>query len=278
MMLGHEAITPGQLWSDWNTDPGIVVPVITFAVSYVRGWTAARRRRRGELAAFVCAVATIAAALISPLDAAATALLSAHMVQHLALIVVAAPLLASCRPLRYLGAGLPRSGRRRMLRLAAHPHARRVRAVVGHPLVVAAFAAVAVWVWHLPSLYETALRHHPVHGLEHLTLLMSAVAVWAAVVRTSNRPASIPASLAALFVTGLSGAALGAVITFARRPLYPIHVPSSRLWDVSPLSDQQLAGTMMWVVPGFVYLGAIGWLVARWLTPVPATVTTETAA
>jgi cytochrome c oxidase assembly factor CtaG len=268
-MLAHQVVAPSELAGAWSFEPGVVAALAGTAVVYARG-TARLGRRVGPFgrarrdAAFYGGLLVIAAALLSPLDALAAALFSAHMVQHLVLMVVAAPLLAAARPAAALVAGLPARGR---------DMARRARADLrpwtehwlGNPLVVWTVGTVALWAWHMPSLYEAALAHDGLHALEHASFLGTALLFWG-VVFASGARRGVPRPVATLlvFASGVQSSALGAILLFASTPLYPVHNAGAVVWGRSPLEDQQLAGALMWVPPGLLYVLTMAWLLVRW--------------
>jgi putative membrane protein len=223
-----------------------------------------------QVAAFVAGLVTLAVALVSPLDSAAAALFSAHMVQHLLLVVVAAPLLVAGRTGRMALMALPGRPRRQVRSAIARRPVRRVADLLAHPLAVWGLGTAVLWVWHLPSPYEAALAHEAVHAVEHLTLLATALLLWDVVLGGPRRRLAVPIAVLVLFATGLQGAALGAVLVFARSPLYAAHEPTAPLWGLTPLEDQQLAGGLMWVPPGLVYLGVVAALVVRWFAALDA--------
>lgn len=270
MSPGSVVVAAGR----WSPDPSVVASLLLLAASYGVGAARCRAAGRpvtpGRAVAFVGGLTALGVALASPVETLAASLFSAHMVQHLLLVVVAAPLLALSRPGRVLLAAGPRSWRRRAHGLAGP---RPVRVGVHrllHPVTVAVAGVVVLWAWHLPTLYEGALADPVVHLLEHATLLGTAVATWW-LVGTRRGPLAIgrPAAVALLFVTALHSSALGAVLSLAAAPLYPTHIVRAPALGVSALSDQQLAGALMWVPPGIVYLVAMVVLLQRWLaTPV----------
>jgi cytochrome c oxidase assembly factor CtaG len=203
---------------------------------------------------FAAALATCAAALLPPLAAQADHSLVAHMVQHVLLLVVAAPLLALGAPLPTLLWALPARGRRWASvpwRRALRSHARQWPAWVAGTLLVASVVMVA---WHAPALYEAALRHEALHALEHVSFLATATALWWSVGVGSGRPKG--AAVAVVFVAALPGTALGAALTLAGRPWYAGY-PS--------LGDQQLAGVVMWGFAGLAYVLMAAVLFGAWL-------------
>jgi putative membrane protein len=236
------------------------------AVLYRQGFVNVRARARPgphprQVAAFAAGLAVLAAALVSPLDGAAASQFAAHMVQHLVLMMVAAPLLAAGRPVLVMGAALPATGRRRLRRVAAR---RPVTALV-HPVTVWALGTVVLWAWHLPVLYDAAVRNDVLHAVEHATLLGTAALLWAVVLGRSQRPLAAPAAVGLLFATMLQSSGLGAVLTLAQAPLYSVHGATTSAWGLTPLENQQLAGALMWIPPGVVYLGVMAALLVRWL-------------
>lgn len=191
-------------------------------------------RRRDCL---VVGATLVAAALVGPLEHAAGTSVAWHMVQHLVLTVGAPPLLV-------LG------HRRRLARTPAE-------ATVA--VAAAAFVAtVVLGAWHLPLLYDGAVREGTVHGLEHTSLLVSSLVLWATLLDPVTPRGT---STLVLFVWSMPMAALGAAMTVATRPWYELGSGST----AARLGDQQLAGVLMWVVGGGVALGAGVSLFASWL-------------
>jgi putative membrane protein len=242
----------------------LVAGLVGAGAVYARGFARLGRRTRssptGRAVAFGGGLAVVAAALMSPLEGAAAERFSAHMVQHLLLMVVAAPLLAYARPRAALVAGLPEGGREAVRRVAALEGLRRLGRALVHPLAVWTIGALAVWAWHMPSLYDLALRDHVAHVLEHACFVAAAVLFWTVVLGSGARR-GVPRPVATLlvFTSGVQSTALGAVLLFATTPLYQAHGQGS-----SALEDQQLAGALMWGPPALVYLITIGWLLVRW--------------
>ena len=242
-------------------DPGAAVLVVAAAGTYAVGW---RRppvdpdgtgRRWWQPWLFGAGLATVAVALVSPLDGRAHTRLAAHMVQHVLLLAVAPPLLVAASPVPTLLAGLPAA----------------VGAVVRHGLTIVrdelrsprwpAWTAAAVvaqtavmWAWHAPGLYEAALRRPELHALEHLSFLGVGLLFWATMAAAVGTRRG--AGVMALFVAALPGSALGAALTLADHPWYASY---------PALDDQQLAGVVMWAFAGTVYVVAAGVVFGLWL-------------
>ncbi|MEH3039098.1 MAG: cytochrome c oxidase assembly protein [Sphingomonas paucimobilis] len=194
----------------WARINGDPVLVAVLAVGAI---FAARLPSRQRTAGLV-AMAVLAVAFVSPLCALSVALFSARTVHHLLLIGIAAPLLAIAWPVR-------------------------ARVAVTLPLSTA-----ILWAWHLPALYDAALGHVGLYWIMQATLLGSAWFYWGSLRRASPMEA----------VAGIAGGAvqmgfLGALLTFAGRPLYESHLATTVSFGLGPLADQQMAGLIMWV-PG----------------------------
>jgi putative membrane protein len=268
MTLAHEAVAPSELWSSWHPEPLILATLALTALLYRQGLAHQRAWRRpaarpAEVVAFAGGLLALAVALASPLEGAASSLFAAHMAQHLLLMMVAAPLLVLGRPVVVLSQALPRRWRR-VLRARARRRVRMTAHSLSHPAVVWAVGATVLWAWHLPTLYEVALSHDALHALEHVSLVASSALVWALALGRGPRSLATPAAVMVLFATALQSGALGAVLALARTPLYPIHAPAAPLWGLTPLEDQQLAGVLMWVPPGLVYVTVMAGLLVRW--------------
>lgn len=242
-----------------------VLPVVTLIAGLAwayhsglqRAWSTAGRGRLvrpAQARVFAAGVVALAAALLPPLDARAASSLTAHMAQHVLLLVVAAPLLALGAPLPTLLWALPERHRAKAMaawRRLLHSHATRWLAWAGGALVA---ESVVMGGWHLPVLYQAALRHPALHALEHASYLVTAVGFsWAVGVGSARRHGS---AVAVVFVAALPGTALGAALTLAARPWYPAY-PS--------MADQQLAGVVMWGFAGLAYVLASAALFGVWL-------------
>ena len=199
----------------------------------------------------LCSLCLICAfAIIGPLDDWAETSASAHMVQHMLLMVVTAPLWALSLPLPQFAAITGRWGRvawQPLLKLAAYP------------LSLAYLHAAVVWFWHTPRFYVLALEHPWWHLVEHICFVFTAAMLWWAVLHCTERTRSW--ALLALLFTLMHTGFLGAILTFANTLLY---YPSHQL------VDQQLAGLLMWVPGGLPYMLAAAWLGYRWLRGIAA--------
>ena len=222
----------------------------------------ARRQIVGvkTVALFYAGLLTVAVALASPLDAGAESSLPEHMIQHVLLLSVAGPLLAFGMPLPTLLWALPAQLRRRsvsVVRRLQRGHDRRGAIWLTSALVA---EAAVMWGWHVPSLYEAAIRNSVVHAAEHASFLLVSTAAWwsVATMRRSLRGAAAVAAL----LGSVPGMALGVAMVLAPRPWYPIY-STGRVVDA--LANQQLAGVIMWAFGGMAAVIAGAALFASWL-------------
>lgn len=266
--------SPHDLWTSWNSEPSIWMPLLFSILIYAWGLhNAWRRAGRGrgitarQCICFACAILVLVLALMSPLDALSHALFSAHMIQHLILMLVAAPLLVlSDYQLAFLWV-LPR---RRARALGSGFH--QSQSVSGgwrvftNPVFVWVVFTLAMWLWHTPLLYQAALDNEWIHILEHLIFLMTAMLFWWLLLK-QQRPDHIHYAMTIpfLFLTVLQSGILGALMTFTTQAWYPAYAVSTTTWGLTPLEDQQLAGLIMWMPGGAIFtLLTIGHF-AAWL-------------
>lgn len=273
MTLSHGMVTPSDLWTVWTWDPLVLGGSLAAAWFYgigIRRSPSAKPGRR--VISFYLGLGAIALSLISPLDALGRTIFSAHMVQHLVFILVAAPLLVYGAPVTFISIGLPVSARRMIRRAERTRPAQSAARLARNPLLVLGLHVVVLWLWHLPSLYEAALRSTWVHGLEHASFLGSAVLFWALAIggMRDRRRAGYGPVLGVFFLNLLQSGALGMILVFAANELYAAHVSGAALWGMSALEDQQLAGTLMYVPPGFTYSVTMAVLFLRWMRSLDA--------
>jgi cytochrome c oxidase assembly factor CtaG len=262
-------VEPAEAWTAWNWDPVVWLVVLLPAVAYVALWRRAGRRdaaARWRRRSFLAGVAALAVALLSPLDAMGESLASAHMVQHLLLTTVAAPLLVLGVRWRVLVGGVPAAMRRRTAAWRTTSAGRAGRAVLAHPVVASLPFVAALWLWHAEGPYGAALDNSFVHAVEHACFLATALLSWAAILARPRRRAVAP-GMAVLVLFGLAmvSGLLGLLLTFAPTPWYPAYAETTEAWGLTPLEDQQLAGVIMWVPGGGAYLIAALVLVILWI-------------
>lgn len=257
-MIAH--LTFGNAWFSargWTWDPELWVFVLAAIWAYALG----RRRLRAEgtagptwrLSLYYIAIAVTVFALQSPFDALSGSLLSVHMVQHMLLLVVAAPLFAASTPWPELRRAMPPRVQAWLARVgraadgtgwvgtAAH--------VLWHPATALVLFVGTLWVWHIPSLYDLAVRDPFLHEQEHLLYLATGVLYWSHALGASWLAARMrPTQRIVFLVLGMVACwMLSLVLIMARAPLYPAYIPVvSTVSGMTPISDQRLAAGLMW--------------------------------
>jgi len=219
---GPAPVTWGEVSQSWNLD----WIAFGFCAAIIIAHMA---RREPSRLALVFAIVTLSALFLSPFCALTAALFSARAVHHVLLIAVAAPFLALAFPPR----GVPAGG-------------------ISLPWL-AGIHALILWLWHVPDIYALAVQQAGMYWLMQISLLGSAWLMWRGIL--DSRKAAGPA-LAALLATIVQMGMLGALLTFAREPLYEPHFFTTTVLGLTPLEDQQLAGLAMWVPAALPYLCA----------------------
>ncbi len=268
IVLAHaeEVTGPHDLLTAWSLDPLVIMAIVAACWWYQAGARALWRSAGwggvvapGQVTAFALAVVTVVVAFVSPLDAASEVLFSAHMVQHVLLTLVAAPLFVHAAPLQVVAWGLPARARRTVGRWQG-----RVRRLLVSPALpgvgLASFTGVFV-LWHAPVLYDAALAIEAAHALEHATMLVFALAFWAPVLHP--RRTNPGTGVLLLFVSMVVSGVLSALLVFAPTALYAHD--NTAAWGLTRLQDQQAAGAVMWVLGGAIYVVSAALTVARWL-------------
>jgi putative membrane protein len=254
----------------WNALTAVVLAVV--AALYVAGlrrlWRteAGRHTIRGwRAASFAAGCASVAMALLSRLDFWSDILFSAHMGQHEILMLISAPLMVLGRPFVVTLWGLPPSTRNRIA------NAMRTRWLtiawerLTGPLTVLVLHALVLWVWHVPTLFEAALHHEPLHVFQHLGFFLTAALFWWALLHGRYGRLGYGVAVLYVFATAMHTQLLGALLTFGPRIWYPTHAARTAAHHVNPVDDQQLAGIVMWIPFGVVFLIIGLALFAAWL-------------
>jgi cytochrome c oxidase assembly factor CtaG len=272
--LAHEG--KPHNWHDltraWSFEPLVVISLTLMALLFVRGVRALWRQsdtgkgiRRWEAAAFAGGWLTLFVALVSPVHAWGRVLFSAHMTQHELLMLVAAPLIVLGRPLIAFMWALPLEWSRRVGDWARTAWFRKSWKALTIPLVAWCLHAAALWLWHVPSLFEATLHSELMHTLQHLSFFLSALLFWWALVHGRRGWLGYGAAVLYVFTTSIHSGLLGALLTFSHAVWYPSYVGLTSSWGLTPIEDQQLGGLIMWIPAGVLYVFAGLALLAGWL-------------
>jgi putative membrane protein len=257
-----------SIWSEpWSWEPAITIPLAVLFVIYALG-----ALRRGDFktlrwrhASFLAGWFTFALALTSPIHEIGEQLFSAHMLQHEIMILISAPLISAAHPAATcLWAFSPRH--RKNFGGWVHSIERRswLQFLMG-PLVAWLLEAAALWIWHIPFLYQATLSSDWIHAAQHLSFFLTAVLFWSALYGVGRSVLGYGAATLYVFGTAVHCSALGALLTFSTVLWYPAYAATTSRWGLTALQDQQLGGVIMWVPSGVVFIVIGLALFARWL-------------
>jgi cytochrome c oxidase assembly factor CtaG len=252
------------LWRLWTFDPGIVIPLALSAILFGTGARGSRGTSGARRLLFWSGWIVLTVALISPIHELGESLFSAHMVQHELLMLVAAPLLVLARPLVPMLWALPIGARKKIGAWSKRPSFAKGWSLITKPVVAWILQAAAIWVWHIPALFDMTLRNDWVHAAQHVSFLGTSMLFWWSMLYSWG-PASYGRSFLAVFTTAIHTSLLGVLMTFAREPWYSAYAATTKAWGLTPLEDQQIGGLIMWIPAGIVYVGAGLALFAAWL-------------
>ncbi|MEN1940127.1 cytochrome c oxidase assembly protein [Luteimonas sp. MJ174] len=259
---GHDH--PPTLATAWTPTSWLLLPlaawILLYAVGLSRLWRRAGVGTGVGVGGAAVAVAGVVVLLLSttwPLDAYGEWSLAAHIAQHMLLLAFVPPLLLAGKPLAVAAHALP-------MRASAWLHRRLGTASTAAAASLTAASVVhgaVLWGWHLPVAATAALESDPVHWAMHGTFLASGLWLWAAMWRRIRDPhvgsgAGVVAMVAVMMQMGF----LGALLTFATRPLYPVYAERAPQLGLDVMADQQLAGVLMWVPSCIPYLAGAMWL------------------
>ena len=245
---------PGTL-SHYSVAQGVTLPLLALAY-----WLPYRQRTRTlasegrsvagwRRACFAAGLVVCAIALSAPIGGLSDELLTAHMIEHLLLGDIGALLLV-------LGLTVPILAP--LLRIKAIDRLR----VLTHPLVALPVWAINFYLWHIPFLYEAALRNDLIHGLEHATFIAFGMAMWMALLGPFPRPAWFGngAKLIYIVIVRLMGTVLGNIFMWSGTVFYPYYIAGDARFHISPLGDQSMAGAVMMVEESLLTIGMLAWL------------------
>lgn len=261
-----------ELFSSWSFDPLVVILLAASAALYTLGtlnvWRGAEAGAGISWKAALCYAAgwlSLFIALVSPVHTWGEVLFSAHMTQHEILMLISAPLLVLGRPLIAGLWAMPRGTRLRIGRIVHEGPILRIWRLLTDPAAAFVIHGLALWIWHIPFLFQATIESDVVHTLQHASFLGSALIFWWAIIYGRRGVASYGAGVLYLFITSVHSGILGAFLTFTPRLWYPIYAPTTAAWGLSPIEDQQLGGLIMWVPAGLVYIVAALIMFAAWI-------------
>ena len=276
--LGHEHLPTATTFWDflgrWDLSPAVLIPLAIIGGGYLLGWLrlGARSRYRsvtwGRTLFFGFGYVALLLALVSPIDVFGGELFFMHMIQHLLLMMVAAPLLLLASPMAVFLWALPEAARYRLGRAFNRSGLlRRILQGATVPVMAWLLYAGTIWLWHAPFAYDAALEREGLHSLEHLTMFGVAVLFWWPVIG----PAPIRSHLAYplrflyLFMALFQNIIVGAFLTFADSSIYSFYQGAPEHWGVSADVAQQLGGLIMWILGAMMYVAVLSILFFAWI-------------
>jgi cytochrome c oxidase assembly factor CtaG len=248
--------------ASWSIPPAASFALALTAIIYLRGWLLMRRAGvpfvpLWRAASFLLGILSLWVALASPLDTFSGFVLTAHMLQHMVLMMIAPPLILLGAPLVPLVRGLPVFAAREF----AGPFlnwrvAMRIGNALIHPAVALIIMGAAMFAWHTPRLYELALASGAWHEVEHACFFLASLIFWWPVIQPWPSHTVRPRWMLVpyLLIGDLQNTVLSAILVFSDRVIYPSYVTMPRLFGFSALADQAAAGAIMWVVGSTVFL------------------------
>jgi len=251
----------------WTFDPWIIVPLGALAVLYGVGTARLGRRvrrprgMRTRICLYSAGILALACALLSPLHWLGEHLFAFHMIEHEIVMAVSAPLIVLARPIGVLLWGLPGRARLVAAMMMRAPLMRGLWDWGTGATSSTILHGVAIWIWHVPMLFDLAVTNPAMHRLQHLSFFATAIFFWWALVWRSD----YGSAAWHLFLTMIHTSVLGALMALAPRVLYIAQTQTAMAWGLTPLEDQQLAGMIMWVPAGTIYAGAALTMLALWI-------------
>lgn len=246
----------------WSIPPVATFALLLTALTYLRGaWLL---RRAGypylptwRIGSFCLGLFSLWFALASPLDTFSPFVLTAHMLQHMLLMMVAPPLLLLGEPLIPIVRGMPRFAAREFAGpFLKWPFAARVGLALTNPVVALVLMGTVMFAWHVPRLYELALGSSSWHQVEHACFFFVSLIFWWPVIQPWPSRAQWPrwAMVPYLLIADLQNTALSAVLVFSDKVLYPTYAAGPSLFGFTPKEDQAAAGAIMWVVGSLAFI------------------------
>ena len=248
----------------WFADPAVIAPLALIVVIYVRRFREARRESGGRGATWVHALAfaggmlALFAALVTPIDGLGEDyLFSAHMFQHV--------LLGDIAPLLLLLS---------VSRVILRPVTRRLMGVeralgpLASPITAIVIWLGTMYLWHIPALYDAAIQHPLVHALEHLSFFAAGIALWWPLVQPIPMRHGLTGLQPLAYIAGAKGglAALGLVLAWSSTAFYPFYEDAPRIWGLTAVEDQNVAGVIMMVEQSLTLVMVLVWVFVRMLT------------
>jgi putative membrane protein len=260
---GHEhSDTPG-----WTVDPIVTVPLAALLLLFLVGrWRLGRRSKlpRSRTWLFLGGWLILSGALVSPLHQGGERSFTLHMIEHEMIMLLATLLLAAASAGGVLAWGLPAPVRDSLSGRWRHPLVAIWRRLT-EPVTATILQALVMWAWHAPALFNRALMSQGWHIAQHASFILASYIFWRAMLDV--RRSGYLVSALCLFLTSLVEGVLGALMSLSESPWYAAYAAMGMSGiGLDPVSDQQLAGLIMWIPGGLVHGAAALAFLYRWLS------------
>ena len=255
----------------WSWEPALTLPLLALGILLLLGIVRLGKRThcsrpwRNNAVVLGLGWLSLLLALNSPIHQFGEHLFWVHMIQHEILLLVSAPLLVLGNAWATILAALPLAVSARLAHGLRITGIQAIMLALSRPLPAWFLGAAALWIWHLPKLFDATLDSDWVHAAQHLSFLSTAFLFWLSLLESRARQASYGASILYLFTTAVHTSFLGVLLTYSARPWYSSYIQTAPPFGYTPLQDQQLGGLIMWVPAGAVFTTIALCLVPAWL-------------
>lgn len=269
-------LSPQQaVLASWSFPPWVTALDLLSVLLYFRGWLILRcvipsRFPAWRMLSFLGGIAALQIALSSPIDAFDAFSLTDHMTQHMILMMIVPPLVLLGNPMIPLLRGLPRPVARKVVGpFLRWPPVVRLGETIFHPVFCWVVFSISMTAWHLPGPYDLALRSDGWHEVEHASFLFTSLLFWWPVVQPWPSRAHWPRWTVPVYLifADFVNSIISAFLVFSGRVLYSAYLTIPRIGSMSALSDQVLAGVVMWFIGGFAFVIPAILVIARLLSP-----------
>ena len=261
-----------HLLTHWIFAPWLMACLVVASGWYVAGMLRMGGQQRAAIlgrwraGSYFTGLALLFVVLMSPLDALSDDLFSAHMLQHMFLLLVVPPLLVWGRPVITWLWAFDVGNRRAIARGWKRGGCNGAFRFLMHPLCVWTLLSAALCFWHLPGPYDAALHREWLHDLEHASFLAFSLQFWTLVIEPYGQRRALGYGATVIFVvsSGFVMGMIGAVLTFAPVPLYTAYLHTTQVHGLTPVQDQQIAGIIMWIPSNLVHAAALCTVFFAW--------------
>jgi len=273
LAYAHARITEGQNpFLVWALDPLVILGIFLAGYLYATGLDRWERPSHPvkiwQRVSFFTGLAAVFLALQSPIDVYSEYLLAVHQLQHTLLRMVGPLLMLLGAPLTPMLRGLPPWALQEVVRpVVRNAFARRAYNFFTNPVAVAFLFLGVMYFWQVPSPHNLALRSHLIHHLMHLTMLLSGLVFWWVIIDPKPHRSRLHYGLRVLYLglVVIPNTFLGAGLTFAEQVLYSGYGEVGRIAGISPLTDQQIGGLIIWAIGDMMCIGAAGVVMVMWV-------------